>query len=117
MMYLMVIIINKEETVNEILEAFLKIGITGATVFDSKGMGQTFLSCDSPVVGGLRKLIYNQCRPGNNTILSVVESLDKYEVAVNEVEKITGSFDNPGTGIAFVFPLARVKGFSYNDNN
>ena len=115
-MYLMVIVINKRETVNKILEMFYKIGVTGATVFDSRGMGQTFMDCESPVVGGLRSLIYDQCRPSNNTILSVVESLEKYEEAIGEVEKITGSFDEPGTGIACAFPLARLKGLSTSNN-
>jgi len=114
-LYLMVIVINKTETVNEILEMFYNIGIRGATIFDSRGMGQTFMDCESPVVGGLRSLIYDQCRPNNITILSVVESLEQYDRAVQEVEKITGSFDEPGTGIACVFPLARLKGFSPNN--
>jgi len=115
-MYLMLIIVNKRETVNKILEMFLKIGIGGATVLDSRGMGQTFMACESPVVGGLRAMIYDQCRPGNNTIISIVETLEKYDQAVEEAEKITGSFDEPGTGLACVFPLARIKGFPNNNN-
>ncbi len=115
-MYLMVIIINKKETVNRILEMLYKIGIGGATIFESRGMGQTFMDCESPVVGGLRTLLYDQCRPNNTTILSVVESLEKYDQAIEEIEKITGSFDEPGTGIACVFPLARLKGFSHNNH-
>lgn len=109
-MYLMILVINKKETVNNILEMFLKIGISGATLLESKGMGQKFMDCESPVVGGLRTLIYDQCRPGNNVIISVVDSLETYEHAVKEVEKITGSFNEPGTGLACAFPLARVNG-------
>lgn len=114
-MYLMVIVINKTETVNKILEMFFNIGIRGATIFDSRGMGQTFMDCESPVVGGLRSLIYDQCRPNNTTILSVLESLDQYDQAIREVEKITGSFNEPGTGIALAFPLVRLKGYSPNN--
>ncbi|NLC10700.1 MAG: hypothetical protein GX767_00415 [Firmicutes bacterium] len=111
-MYLFVLVLNKTEKLNKILEKFVDIGIRGATVLDSKGMGETIMECESPVVGGLRKLIFNQCRSQNNTIFSVVESLDKADAAVKEVEKIIGSLDEPGTGIYFVISLEKVKGVS-----
>jgi len=111
-MYLVVIVLNKTESLNQILQKFLDIGIRGATVLDSKGMGQAFSECDNPVFGGLRSLIYNQCRPSNNTLFSVVESKEKAEEAIKSVEQIIGDLGKPGSGIAFSIALDFVKGFT-----
>lgn len=111
-MYLLFLVLNKTECLNRILESFLKIGIKGATVVDSIGMGQAFRECESPVIGGLRSLVFNQCRPSNKTIFSVVESKEKVELAIGEIEKIIGPLGKPGTGILFAFPLDIVKGLT-----
>jgi nitrogen regulatory protein P-II 1 len=111
-MFLLVLVLNRKECLNRILAKFLDIGIKGATILDSRGMGQAFMECDIPVVGGLRSLIYDQCRPNNNTIFSVVESKEKVEDAIAEIEAIIGNLGKPGTGIAFTLPLERVKGLA-----
>ena len=116
-MYLFVLVLNQKEKLNAILEKFLEIGIAGATILDSKGMGETMVECDSPIVGGLRSLIYNQCHADNSTIFSVVDSRDKADAAIKEIEKITGSLNKPGTGIVFTIALEQVKGFSNHEND
>lgn len=111
-MYLFVLVLNQKEQLNKILEKFMEIGIAGATVLDSKGLGQAVMECESPVVGGLRNLLYNQCRPTNNTLFSVVENRETINQAIVEVEKIIGPLGEPGTGIAFTISLDFVKGFN-----
>jgi len=109
-MYILQLVLNKKEYLNKVLEAFHKAGISGATILESKGMGSSFLECESPVVGGLRSLIYNECRPNNSTIFSVVESVEKAEEVIAETEKIVGSLEEEGAGIAFILPVEKVKG-------
>lgn len=109
-MFLLVFVLNKTEKLNEILQRFLEIGIKGATVLDSKGMGETFLECDDFIIGGLRKMIYNDCRATNKTVFSVVNSKESAENAIREIEAIAGSLEEPGTGIAFTINLESVKG-------
>ena len=114
-MYLLVLVLNKNEHLNPVLERFMDIGISGATMVDSKGMGREFMECESPVVGGLRKLIYEQCRPHNVTIYSIVKDEETIDRATSEIESIVGDLDRPGTGVLFVIPLIRVKGFKQNE--
>lgn len=109
-MYLMVLVLNQQEHLNPVLERFLALGISGATMVDSKGMGREFMECDSPVVGGLRKLLYEQCRPHNVTIYAIVQDEETIDRATVEIESIVGDLDRPGTGVLFAFPLTRVKG-------
>lgn len=109
-MYLVVIVLNKEEDLNAVLEKFNEIEITGATILDSKGMGRTLAEHNNFLVGGLRKLLQEKSRVGNKTLFAVVTSKNQAETTIEEVEKIIGDFSVPGRGIAFAFPLEIIKG-------
>jgi len=52
-MKLVVIVINNTEHLEDLLTAFLEIGVSGSTVIDSVGMGR-ILSHDVPIFAGLR---------------------------------------------------------------
>ena len=54
-MQLLIAVINHEERVDDILAGFVELGITGATIIPSKGMGRV-LSSDVPIFAGLRSL-------------------------------------------------------------
>jgi len=70
-MELLIAVINNVDRVEEILAGFLEIGVKGATVIDSEGMGHV-LSHDVPGFAGLQTLI-SQSRPQNQTLFSVVD--------------------------------------------
>ncbi len=53
-MKLAVVFLNKIEYLEELLSLFLEIGLTGATVVDSVGMGH-IISESIPIFAGLRK--------------------------------------------------------------
>src|SRR5687768_10151097 len=54
-MQLLVAVINHEEKVDDVLAGFLELGITGATIVGSEGMGRV-LSHDVPIFAGVRSL-------------------------------------------------------------
>jgi len=45
-MYLFVLVLNRVELLEEILERLLRAGIPGATIIDSTGMGRTLVQAD-----------------------------------------------------------------------
>lgn len=108
-MQLLVAVINHEERVDDILAAFVELGITGATVIASKGMGRV-LSSDVPIFAGLRSL-GARSRPGNQTLFCVADD-DKVEAAIALIQEICGDLDAPGAGIVFTLPVSRVVGLS-----
>jgi hypothetical protein len=55
-MQLLIAVVNQEEKLDQILAGFLELGITGATVIRSEGMGSV-LSHDVPIFAGLQTLI------------------------------------------------------------
>jgi nitrogen regulatory protein P-II 1 len=106
---LLVAVINDPEKLDEILSGFLELGITGATVLNSEGMGSV-LSHDIPIFAGLQTLLHGS-RPQNRMIFSVVP-LERVDPAVALLREVTGNLDAPATGIVFTLPIDRVEGLA-----
>lgn len=106
-MKVLVLILNKVEKLEEVLEGFIEIGVTGATVIDSVGMGH-ILSEEVPIFAGLR-FMFTGAKPHNKIIFSVIKK-DKEEAVVKLLQKILGDLNKPGTGIVFTLPVDRVEG-------
>ncbi|HHF42183.1 MAG: hypothetical protein DRI99_00355 [Candidatus Aminicenantes bacterium] len=106
-MKLLILILNKVEKLEEILEGFIDIGISGATIIDSIGMGHV-LSEEVPIFAGLR-FMFVGARPHNKTIFSVIKE-EKESEALALIKKIIGDLNQPGTGIVFTIKLDRVEG-------
>ena len=107
-MKLFVYILNQQEKIDEVLAGFIEIGMTGATIIDSVGMGR-ILAKDVPIFAGFQSLLSGS-RPYNKTSLSVVDDDQKIESALKLIEEVCGLFDEPGAGIAFTVPLDQVHG-------
>jgi len=108
-MQLLVAVVNHAELVDDLLAGFVELGITGATVVDSEGMGHV-LSQDVPIFAGVRAL-RARSRPRNQTVLSVVDD-EKVDRAIALIQEICGSLDQPGQGIVFTVPVGRVVGLA-----
>ena len=106
---LLVAVINDPEKIDEVLSGFVEVGITGATVISSEGMGQ-ILSHDIPIFAGLQTLISGS-RPQNRTILSVLPERKVPEV-IAILQDAMGSLESPATGIVFTLPVDRVVGLA-----
>jgi nitrogen regulatory protein PII len=108
-MRLLVVVVHDPEKLDEILSGFLEIGITGATVLQSEGMGSV-LSQDVPIFAGLQTLVSGST-PQNRLILSVVER-DKVQPAIEILKDVSGNLEDPATGIAFSVPVDDVFGLA-----
>ena len=89
-MHLLVAVINQPEKLDEILVGFVELGVRGATVIQSEGMGRV-LSHDIPIFAGLQTLI-SQSRPDNRTIFSVLSD----ELVDPVISPASGSVRRPG---------------------
>jgi len=106
-MKLVTIVLNKTEHLEDLLTAFLEIGVSGATVVDSVGMGR-ILSHDVPIFTGLRSA-FPGTSPVNKTILLVTED-GLVDDILTVTEDVCGSFEGPGTGLVFVLPIDIARG-------
>lgn len=108
-MQLLIAVINHEEKVDDVLAGFVELGITGATIVSSEGMGRV-LSHDVPIFAGLRSLTARS-RPTNQTVFSVIEDA-KIDAAIALIQEVCGDLESPGAGIALVVPVSRVVGLA-----
>ena len=108
-MQLLVAVVNEEDRIDEVLAGFVELGITGATILESRGMGRV-LSRELPIFAGLREL-ETRARASNRTILCVADDA-KIDAAVRLVQEVCGDLARPGSGILFTLPVTRVIGLS-----
>lgn len=109
-MQLLIAVINEEEKLDEILSGLIELGVTGATIINSEGMGRV-LSHDIPIFAGLEALA-SRSRPRNQTIFSVIRDDRKVDQVIALLQEICGNFDAPATGIVFTVPVGRVVGLA-----
>lgn len=106
---LLVLIVLDHHQVEELLTGFLELGIRGATVLESRGMG-SILSNEVPIFAGFRSL-FPGGGAGTFTIFSVL-SEDQVGDAIRLAEEVCGDFSQPGTGVLFTLPVRRIKGLA-----
>ena len=106
-MKLAVVFLNKIEYLEDILSAYLEIGVSGASVIDSEGMGH-IISHNIPIFAGLRD-VFTGSSPGNKIILSVVddEMIDKIAEIIEDICPDTGEFSS---GILISIPVDKLFG-------
>lgn len=102
-MKLLVFVLNNEEKLEEILEAYVEAGIDGATILDSEGMGR-FLTYEVPLFASFREFMKGN-KPYNKTIFSVIRDTSSIERLIPLIERIIGPLSNAGTGIMFTLPV------------
>ncbi|MGD2089180.1 MAG: hypothetical protein PVH61_23585 [Candidatus Aminicenantes bacterium] len=106
-MKLAILILNQEEQLESLLEGYVEIGITGATIIDSIGMGH-ILSSDVPIFAGLR-FMFSGSRPYNKTVMSVIKD-EKVKPLKELITKVLGPLAESGSGIFFVIDIGEVIG-------
>ncbi len=112
-MKLLVFILNKEEFLESVLEAYVEAGLSGATILDSEGMGR-FLAYEVPLFADFRDFIVAN-KPRNKTILSVVQDEATVQRLVPLIEESVGSLQDPGTGLLFTVPVDWAVGLKRPD--
>ena len=108
-MNILFLVLNEVEYLEDILDAFVDVGVKGATILDSQGMGSALTNGgkEFPFFGALRNLL-DGARPYNKTIFTVIEDENILEEAVKAVKEILGDMSNPGVGLMFTLPVGNI---------
>ncbi|MFH1764659.1 MAG: P-II family nitrogen regulator [Gemmatimonadota bacterium] len=112
-MYLLVDVLEQTEHLPSILEGFAKIGVSGATVLESIGMGRVLWEAETeiPAMGIIRKVL-EEGKPTNRTIFAVIEDKQTVAKAVAVIKSFCGELGDPGKGIVFVMPVEFAEGLT-----
>jgi nitrogen regulatory protein P-II 1 len=105
---LLVVVLNKEELLDELLSAFVEAGIDGATILDSEGMGR-FLTYEVPLFADFRSFMKGN-KPYNKTIFSVVRDESALLRIRKLLDTVVGGLSEPGNGIMFTLPVDFAAG-------
>jgi hypothetical protein len=108
-MKLLVIILNKTEVLDYLLEGLSAAGIGGATIIQSSGLAMTLSRMDSSFLSASIRSLFTGDDEDNRTILSVIRN-NQLETARKVVYNTVGDLSQPNTGILFTVPLDFVEG-------
>lgn len=109
---LIVLVLNEAEKVDDILNVWLAAGVSGVTLLDSAGLAHdTFRRTreDLPFISSLESML-RQREEHSRTLFTVVPDGFDVDALITATEKITGSLDEPDTGILFTMPVTRTRG-------
>jgi len=112
-MKLLVIILNKTDSLEYLLEGLSAAGIGGATIIQSSGLAMTLSRMDSSFLSASIRGMFSGDEEDNRTILSVIRN-NQLETARKVVYSTVGDLSQPNTGILFTVPLDFVEGTRKN---
>ena len=100
---LLVCIVNGKEFLDLLLEAYLEIGISGATVVQSQGMGRILVR-DFPLFAGFKELLESG-GSFNYTILSIIQDPTLVDRIIDLLPRLKEGLSSKG--ILFTVPVER----------
>lgn len=109
-MYALFIVLNAIDYLEDILSGFVEVGVSGATILDSQGMGSTIVNNRStkiPLFGALHMLLEDS-HPYSKTIFTVLGSEAMVEKTVAVVQEVIGDISDTGVGFMFTVPIGKT---------
>jgi hypothetical protein len=113
-MYLIVLFLHNPDLLEELMEAWDKEGVNGATILFSVGMGQFLekqgLRDDIPLIPSLEDF-YEVSEKLSRTILATIKDEALIDKIVAATQRVMGDLDRPETGMLLVMPILKSYGF------
>lgn len=112
-MKLLLIVLNKTEKLDELLEELIERGIKGATIFNSIGMARELGKNieNYPIFGTLRYL-HDSDREESKTIFMVIKD-EQVEIVKNILTEVVGDLSQPDTAVMFTLPVLSAEGAEF----
>lgn len=115
--YLLIMVLDDSNHLNEVLEAWRTAGVRGITIFESTGLNRVLPRHSAqPMFAGFSQ-VFGGGRVGHNTLFAIIDSMELAESAVQATEAVVGSLNNPHTGVVCITPVAKVWGIPEEGGN
>jgi hypothetical protein len=103
------IVLNQESYLEDILMAFVELGVKGGTILDSRGMAGAMLQVEKhiPFFSSLKNSV-ETARPYNKTIFTVIESEELLKRTIDRINLMFADVKRPGLGFMFAVPVDGV---------
>jgi hypothetical protein len=112
-MYLILMVLNDPDQLEDLLIAWEENGVQGATVLFSTGLGRIrqmeAWRDDMPLIPSLRDF-YEVPENMNRTIFTIVKDEAQVDAVVAATKTVVGDLDESKTGLLLVLPVGRAYG-------
>ena len=112
-MYVVLFVLNDPDLLDDVLSAWERAGVSGATVLPSTGLGRIRqkegLRDDVPLMPGLEDFYHHESDI-SHTLFTIVDSQALAGEVVRVTEQVVGGLDEPGNGILVVVPTVSIHG-------
>lgn len=110
-MYMVMFILDDPDKLNEVLNAWDNIGVSGATILDSTGRNRVRKAqqVGTLFMAGINRLLASNLE-NHLTLITIVPTEELIQRCLQTVEAIVGDLEQPNTGVLAAWPLHFVKG-------
>lgn len=112
-MSLVLLVLHDSEKLQEVLDAWEKAGISGATVLYNTGIGRLRqnegLRDDLPLMPSLSDFFSSPEHHGR-TIFTITDDDSIIPALIEATERVVGDLNLPGSGILAVLPVSQIRG-------
>ena len=109
MTHLLIVILDDLTGLPDLIQAWRKIGVPGATILESAGAFRMDSWIKRVGLGNLDRLFETK-EVRRRTLMVAIEDDELLAQAVAEAEQVVGGFDRPDSGLLMVLPVTQVKG-------
>lgn len=112
-MQILLVVLNRVEMLQPLLDSLMEKGFSGATILNSTGMMKELAKNieQYPILGSLRFLL-NEDHRESKTIFMVVKE-EQAEAVKAVVREVVGDLSQPDTAIMCTLPLLSVEGVGF----
>ena len=112
-MQFLLLVLNKVELLDTLLEKLMASGICGATILNSTGMVRELAKNNEevPIFGSLRMLLDPE-RKESKTIFMVLKD-EKVEDVKKVIREVMGDMSHPDTAVMFTLPVLTAEGVEF----
>ena len=116
-MYVVMFILDDPTKLNQVLNAWDEIGVSGATIIDSIGRNRLRKAqqVGAPFMAGVNRFLASDIE-NHYTLFAIVPTGDFIQRCIQALEPIVGDLDQPNTGVLAAWPLSFVKGVNHEKN-
>jgi hypothetical protein len=111
MMHMLMFVLDDQDRLHEVLEAWEAVGVTGATIVESTGFNRERQArqVGANYMAGINRLM-GEGEQGHYTLFAIVPDEAAALRCLSSTEAIVGDLDGPNTGVLAAWPLTLVRG-------
>lgn len=115
-MYMVWLVLDRPELLDNIQQAWEKAGIRGATFIESSGFFRRKQGKKYIAPRYILPRLSDTVQKNNYAIFSIVENEEQVQAALRATEEVTGDLNQPNRGVFAAWPLVLVKGLPNSSN-